>query len=95
MKADIAATSRASIGTAAMIRNYLAMEDCDHADEEVTHLLTLEPRGVAEDLLWDVAHAALSCEKSRRRLLKAIIDRFPDAPRSRFARMEITERPDA
>ncbi len=94
-KADIATATRASIGTAAMIRNYVAMEDCEHADEEVTRLLALDPRGVAEDLLWEVSHGALSCDECRRRLLKTIIARFPDASRSPFARMELAERPDA
>lgn len=94
-KADIAAASRASVGTAAMIRNYVAMEDCEHADEEITRLLALDPRAVAEDLLWEVAHGALSCDECRRRLLKSIITRFPDAPRTRFARMEIEESLDA
>ncbi|MDB4632955.1 ankyrin repeat domain-containing protein [bacterium] len=89
---DAEATA-SSISNLAMVKNYINSEDFKLAEEYTERILRLEPRLVSEDLLWDLATAGMPCKSCRRSVLKAIVERFPNENRTRFAKMEL-ELPD-
>ncbi|MDB3961538.1 hypothetical protein N9411_00820, partial [bacterium] len=76
----------------AMLKNYVGQGECMQADVWVSRILEFEIAAVTEDQLWTAAHSSLSCNACRRRILEAIVERFPDRNRTRFAVMELEQR---
>jgi ankyrin repeat protein len=86
---DLEVIRSKAVAVVSMMKNYAGLNDCMQVDEYTTKLLELDKEGVTEGQLWKSAQAAMSCKACRRRILEAIVRRFPDGSRTRFAKMEL------